>query len=201
MQCCQLAGVAKMGPMRVIVVAGCGLLLCLVVAGCGGDVTVLDEIDGDKVATMAERELEAQNPRLAPGTLDCPDLDFEAHASVRCMRTTELGQGRVVKVVGTVTVTSLTSGGRLHVAMDDEAQEFGLAGDYLAADVRRQYVQRGGAEPSRVDCPYLRGKVGTVVTCRLEAGGARHDVDVVVTAVDPAGYRTSYVAKAHRAAS
>src|SRR5215216_7526592 len=102
--------------MRVVIVTGCGLLLCLVVAGCGSDVTVLDEIDGEKVGTMAERELEAQNPRLAPGTLDCPDLDFETDASVQCLRTTELSAGRVVKVMGTVTVTSLSSGGRLHVA-------------------------------------------------------------------------------------
>jgi hypothetical protein len=32
----------------------------------------------------------------------------------------------------------------------------------------------------------------------VEAGGARHDVDVVVTAVDPATYGTSYVIDAQR---
>lgn len=188
--------------MRALAVrVGLGMLVALTSAGCGRDVTSVDQLDGTEVATMAEHELEAQNPRMAPGTLACPDLDLEAGAKVRCLRTTELDGGRVVKVGGTVEVTSLASGGRLHVAMDRTATEFGVAGDQVAADLRRQYVQRFHASPSRLECPYLRGQVGAVVTCRLVAGGKRHDVDVVVTAVEPASYRTTYVARTHRSAS
>lgn len=184
----------------VVRIAG-GLLAALVTTSCGSDVAVLDQIDGAKVGTMAERELEAENPRLAPGTLHCPDLDFEVGASVRCLRTAELSEGRVVKVGGSVEVSSLASGGRLHVAMDDEAREFGVTGEHIAADLRQQYVQRFHTQPSVVDCPYLRGVVGATVTCRLEAGGRRQDVDVTVTAVDSDSYRTTYVARAHRVAS
>lgn len=173
-------------------VLGWLVLLGLVATGCGRDVGVPDRLAGDSVARMAEQELEAENPGLAPGTLSCPDLEFRVGASVRCLRTTELSGGRVVKVGGTVRVTSRDSGGRLHVAMDEHAREFGLAGEQLVAGVRRKYRHRFGVEPSRLDCPYLRGAVGARVTCRLEAAGARHDVDVVVTAVDPASYATTY---------
>ena len=173
----------------------------VLVAGCGRDVVVLDEIGGSKVGAMAERELEAENPRLALGTMACPDLDFRVGASVRCVRTTELSGGRIVKVGGTVKVASLASGGHLHVAMDSEATEFGLAGDRIAADLRQQFVQRFQRQPSRLTCPYLRGVVGHRVTCRLVDRGARRDVDVVVTGVDPATYAVRYVAKAHRPAS
>lgn len=179
-----------------------GLLPAVVATACGRDVQVLDELDGHDVGTMAERQLEAENPTLARGTLTCPDLDFEVGASVRCERTAEVGQGRVVKVGGTVSVTSTASGGRLHVEMDGRAREFGLSGVRLAADLRREYVQRFRAEPTRVDCPYLAGKVGTTVVCRLDAAGGRHDVEVEVTAVDATTYDVDYVTRsAHGAAS
>jgi hypothetical protein len=168
------------------------LLVALLPTGCGSAGPGLDQLDGRDVATMAERELETENPGLAPGTLACPDLDYRIRASVRCLRTAELGDGRVVKVGGTVEVTSIASGGHLHVTMDDDAEEFGVAGANLGADLRRRYVQQFHVEPSQVTCPYLRAVVGHRVTCRVVAGGVRRDVEVVVTAADAETYRTVY---------
>jgi hypothetical protein len=187
--------------VKVVLTSAVCLLLGVAVAGCGRDVVVLDEIEGSKVAAMAERELEAQNPRLAPGTLSCPDLDFEVGSTVHCLRTTELSEGRVVKVRGTVEVTSRASGGRLHVAMDDDAQEFGLTGDQVAAALSQQSAKRFGGVPSHVDCPYLRGKVGTTITCSVDLGATRREVDAVVTAVDAEQYDTVYVFRRHVAPS
>lgn len=175
-----------------------GLLLVAMLSGCGGGTALPDRLAGDSVARMAEQELEAENAGLAQGTLSCPDLDFRVGASVRCVRTTGLSGGRVVKVGGTVSVTSRASGGRLHVAMDQQAREFGLDGDEFVAGVREQYRRRFGVDPDRLDCPYLRGVIGARVTCRVQAGAARYDVDVVVTAVDPATYGTSYTLDAQR---
>ena len=176
---------------------GVCLLLGIAVAGCGRDVVVLDELEGSKVAAMAERELEAQNPRLAPGTLSCPDLDFEVGSSVHCLRTAELSKGRVVKVRGTVEVTSRASGGRLHVAMEDDAKEFGVTGEQVAAALGHQLAERSAGVPGNIACPYLRGKVGTTITCSFDLDGARHDVDAVVTAVDAEEYDTVYVFRKH----
>ena len=176
-----------------------GLLLAAMVSGCGGGTPAPDHLDGHAVARMAEHELEAENTGLAPGSLSCPDLDFRVGASVRCVRTIGLSGGRVVKVAGTVSVTTRASGGRLHVAMDQQAREFGLGGDAFVAAVRARYRQRFGLDPTRLDCPYLRGVVGARVTCTVDTGGGRRDVDVVVTAVDPATYGTSYRLDAERA--
>ena len=169
-------------------------LLVAATSGCGRDVVALDQISGTDVATMAERELEAENPQMVPGTLTCPDLELRAGASVRCMRTATLDGGRWVKVRGVITVTSLASGGRLHVRMDDDATEFGVTAEHLASEVGR----RAGVRPTRVRCPDLRGSVGEVVTCQVRAGGRQQEVDVVVTQVDPEDYRTTYVTRAPR---
>jgi hypothetical protein len=173
------------------------VVVALLAGGCGNDTALPDEIAGSQVGTMAERELEAQNPGIAAGTLVCPDLSLDVGAEVRCVRTAELSEGRVVKVDGTVEVTSLSSGGRLHVTMDDRASEFGVTGDQVATEVRARF----GARPAVVACPYLLGKVGTVVTCRVEVGSRRLDVRVEVTAVDPHSYRTTYVVRRPYAAS
>jgi len=169
-----------------------GLVGVGVLAGCDRDVALPDRLPGTAVARMGERELEAQNPRLAPGTLTCPVLPLRIGASVHCHRTTELSDGRVVRVAGTVKVTSLAGGGRLHVAMDELAEEFGLSGDRVAAGVRQRYARRFHAQPPQVTCPYLRGAVGTMVACRIDARGVRRAAEVRVTAVDPAAYRTTY---------
>lgn len=173
------------------------LVVGLALAGCGKDVPAVDVLDGAEVATMAERELMAENPRMAPGTLSCPDLEFEVGASVRCLRTTELSGGRVVKVAGRVEVTAVDAGGRLHVAMDESAAEFGLAGEQLAAELRPRFVS-AGSEPV-VECPYLRGAVGQRITCRIEVGDVRRELVVVVTAVDEATYDTDYETRRRRA--
>jgi hypothetical protein len=174
-----------------------GSVLCLgmLLVGCGGDPPLPDRLRGRSVAAMAERDLEAQNPRMAAGRMSCPDLALRVGASVRCVRTTELSEGRVVKIAGTVSVTSVASGGRLHVAMDRQATEFGLAAQRLAAAVRQWYAARYGAAPAGLACPYLRGAVGVRVLCQVAAG---RSVEVVVTAVDPATYTTTYVAHRRR---
>ena len=168
------------------------LLLGALLTACGGDPPLPDRLAGKAVAAMAERQLEAQNPRMATGRLACPDLDLRVGATVRCLRTTELSGGRVVKVAGTVRVTSARAGGRLHVAMDRHAAEFGLTGEQVGLGVRGQYAGRHHATPGRVECPYLRGAVGTVVSCRVQVGGRTRVVDVVVTTVDPASYTTRF---------
>lgn len=169
------------------------VFLVVLVSGCGGETAAVpDHLDGAGVARMAEHQLELQNTRLAKGSLSCPDLGLRVGASVRCVRRTELSGGRVVTVGGTVTVTGRDSGGRLHVAMDRHAREFGLSGERLAEGVGQQYRQRFGIEPRALRCPYLRGVVGARVTCRLQGAGVRHRVTVVVTAVDPATYTTTY---------
>ena len=176
-------------------VTGLALLVAALTVGCGHHAAApqdLHELPGTRVAAMAERRLEQQNPRIAPGRLSCPDLAWRVGASVRCLRSTELSGGRLVKVAGTVTVTSMAEGGRLHVAMDERAAEFGLAGTQLATEVRRLYPRRFHGEPTALTCPYLLGVVGTRVTCRAEVGGARRDLDVVVSAVDPTAYRATY---------
>jgi hypothetical protein len=172
------------------------LCLGMLATGCGGDPPLPDRLRGKAVAAMAERQLEAQNPRMASGTLSCPDVALKVGASVRCVRTTELSEGRLVRIGGTVSVTSLASGGRLHVAMDRQPQEFGLAAERVAAGVRRWYAKRFGAAPAGLSCPYLRGEVGTRVLCH-DPGG--HDVEVVVTHVDPSTFTTTYAA--HRRGS
>jgi hypothetical protein len=174
------------------------LLVGSLLTGCGGDPSLPDRLAGKAVAAMAERELEAENPRLATGHLECPDLDLRVGATVRCLRTTELSGGRVVRIEGTVRVTSVAKGGRLHVAMDDSAREFGLTGERVAAGVREQYARQHQVVPAAVECPYLPGVVGTVVTCRLDVGDRRRLVDVAVTSVDPDGYATRYVVRRHR---
>lgn len=168
------------------------LLLGTLLTGCGGDTPLPDRLAGRAVAAMAERQLEAQNPRMATGRLECPDLDLRVGATVRCLRTAELSGGRVVVVAGTVRVTSVRAGGRLHVAMDEHAREFGLTGARVAAGVREQYAARHRVTPGRVECPYLRGVVGTVVGCRVEVGGRTRLVGAVVTAVDPETYTTRF---------
>jgi hypothetical protein len=178
--------------MKPVAVASLGCALVLAACGGGHQSPGPDRLAGRDVAAMAERELEAENVGMSTGTMTCPDLDFEVGATVRCLRTTELSGGRVVKVRGTVKVTSVGSGGRLHVAMDDEAEEFGLSGAEVAADVGRRYQRRFHVRPDRVDCPYVRGEVGAQATCLVVVAGKKHPVGVRVTAVDREAYRTSY---------
>ncbi|MBO9522142.1 MAG: hypothetical protein J7518_11450 [Nocardioidaceae bacterium] len=103
--------------MRSLVVA-----LVLATAGCGAgaDTTPARRttLSGTRVATMAETALEAQNPRIAPGTMTCPRLRLEVGREVRCRRTAVLPGGRQVRLGVTVRVTSEAGAGRLHVEVD-----------------------------------------------------------------------------------
>lgn len=175
----------------------CAMVLAALPAGCGQDVRLPDHLSGSSVGSMAERELETENPRLEHGSLSCPALDLRVGASVRCLRTTAFGDGRIVKVRGTVRVTSLASGGRLHVAMDSEAAEFGLSGDRVATDLRRQSGHLFHRSPDRIDCRYLRGQVGARSTCDVQIGGTRRVVDAVVTGVDAEAYAVRYTFRPH----
>ena len=91
----------------------------------------IDVLPGERVGELAEKQLEAEHLEIAVGTVTCPDLDWKVNASVRCIKVSELSDGRRVKVPGTVTVTSTENWGRLHVALDDHAAEFGLDGDHV----------------------------------------------------------------------
>jgi hypothetical protein len=102
-----------------VVVVASGLVLC----GCGAgtDTTPARRttLSGSRVAAMAESALEAQNPRLARGTMTCPALRLAVGRTVRCRRTAVLPGGRQVRMGATVRVTSVAGGGRLHVRLDD----------------------------------------------------------------------------------
>ena len=188
--------------MKVVLLTGACVLCVGLLGACGRQaVSLPDRLDGGAVARMAERELEAENPRMAVGTLTCPGLNFRRGASVRCLRTVELSEGRVVKVPGTVTVSSVAGGGRLHVAMDDRAEEFGLSGEQVAVGVRQAFARRLHLRPTGVTCPYLRGAVGATVTCRVDGAGPRQTAEAEVTGVDAAEYRTSYAVRLGRAVS
>ena len=177
--------------MRVAELAGAAgvLLVAVLPGGCGqgAGLPLPDHLAGHEVGAMAERELEAENPRIAPGRLACPDLELRTGASVRCLRTAELSEGRVVKVRGTVSVTSLAAGGRLHVSMDPGAEEFGMTGAQLAAELRRRYSGRPEDRPARVTCPYLRAEIGQRVICRVDLAGAARTVEVYEDALAARG--------------
>lgn len=182
---------------RLLVRTLCSALAVLGFAGCGTDATTpseapIDFLPGEQVGNLAQRQLEAENPQMAIGPVTCPDLDWELNAAVRCMKVSELTEGRRVKVPGTVTVTSTQGTGKLHVELDDRATEFGVAASYLTAAVAAWVSRRSGT--ARVgDCPYLVGVVGAVVTCPVRVAAQSFAVQAKVTAVDPQEYRTDYV--------
>ena len=186
--------------MRSLVLLTAGALL---VSGCGGladgqaansagrvhpEVT---ELDGARVGAMAEEQLESDHADLAVGRITCPDLVVEVGSAVRCVRVAELSGGRRIRVLGTVTVTSLADGVRLHVALDDRVAEFGVTGEHLADDLSARLVRHRAAAVA-VRCPYLRGATGTVVRCTVRTGGRTTSVEVVVTGVDPSAQSTRY---------
>ena len=160
-------------------------------AACGTALAI-DEIPGDRVATMAEHQLEAMHSDLATGTMTCPRLDFAVDASVRCVRIAVLSDGRQIRVLGTVRVTSTRDGGRLHVRLDDKVSEFGVTGAQLGKDLRARSRRVLRVAPDQVTCPYLAGRAGTSVQCRVVVG--RHTLVAKVRAVRvvPSQYRTVY---------
>lgn len=172
------------------------ILLVVLLAGCGGapePPLEIDRLSGAEVGAMAERELEAAHPAMAPGIVTCPDLDWELDASVRCVQVAELSGGRQVTIGGTVTVTDVSGGGRLHVELDDTVAEFGITGAYLGSDLEARARDRLDPDPTSVRCPYLSGPVGTTVRCRVVHQGRTAVVLARVTALDPERHATSYV--------
>lgn len=171
--------------MRVVRAELVGIAIALLLTGCGSDEEPLRTLSGDRVALMAERQLEDEHPQMSPGTLACQDLVLELGASTRCTRTARLSEGRTVRINGTVEVTGVEDGGRLHVQLDDRAVAFGIAGDHLAERVRDRFALDAGS----VTCPDLDGVVGASVRCELGAGS----VEITVSGVDPEEYDVDYV--------
>jgi hypothetical protein len=171
------------------------LVPALLLVGCGSAAEPplqVDYLPGAQVGEMAERELEAAHPAMAPGTVTCPDLDWELGAQIRCVQVAELSEGRVVTIGGTVTVTDVEGGGRLHVELDDTVREFGITGEYLGADLEERARKRLVPEPTSVRCPDLSGPVGTAVRCRVVHEGRTGIVLARVTALAPEQHATSY---------
>lgn len=178
------------------------LAVALTAAGCGStdeprssadtDAPKIDFLPGQRVGELAEKQLEAEHAEMATGAVECPDLDWEVDASVRCVKTSELSDGRRVRVPGTVTVTSTEGYGKLHVELDDEIAEFGVDGTHLAGDVKRWVSRRVTGTPIRATCSYLAGKPGTRSVCKVTVAGKHCRVRVSVTDVDAADFRTRY---------
>lgn len=175
------------------------LLVTGALTGCGDDggkpsavaSSPIDFLPGERVGRLAEEQLEAEHLTMAPGTITCPDLDWQLRASVRCLRISELSDGRRVKVPGTVTVTDTDGGGRLHVELDDRASEFGVDAAHLSSQAET-WVEEQVASAQSVTCPYLVGKIGTVERCAATVTDHEYGVLVTVTAVEPDDYRTRY---------
>lgn len=179
---------------RVVRRAGAVALAAVLLGGCGGPGT----IDGEELAEVADEQLRKNDARIVEGTMECPSVEAEVDKSVRCTRTAEV-EGRRVVLAGTVTVKKVEDGNaRVRVQMDDEAKEFGRTGQSIADDIGRQFEQRFGRAPEKVECPYLEGKVGTEVTCDLESEGEAYDVVVTATAVDEAQMDTDYTFRAEK---
>lgn len=175
--------------------------LVLTLSGCGDAETeqspvatpTLDHLPGAEVGAMAERELERAHPGMAPGRLSCPDLRWSVGSSVRCVQLATLSAGRQLRIPGTVRVTDLAGGGRLHVRLDDEVAEYGLAAEYLTSELIRAATRRFGAVPTTAGCPYLSGPVGTTVVCTLVTRDRPRTVRARVTARDDATNATEHV--------
>jgi len=179
-----------------------GLLVFLTVTGCGGEAGVSSgpkTLDAKTVATRANALLEKQNPQLAPGALTCQEVRFKVGATSRCMRTVVFNDGRLVRSGATVTIDKVKDGGHLQVQVDDAPTEFGITGKAVFADLARQFAARYKVKPPTGACPpYLEGKVGTTITCRLETAQGNLGVGVKVTRVEPKTFDTQYTFKSVR---
>ncbi len=171
-------------------------LLLLVLVGCGAEAgvsSIPENLDGETVATRANALLEKQNPQLAPGALTCQKVRFKVGATSRCTRTVVFDDGRLVRSGATVTIDGVKDGGHLQVQVDDEPSDFGITGKAVFADLARQYAARYKVKAPTGGCPpYLKGEVGTTITCRLDAAEGKLAVEVKVTRVDPKTFETEY---------
>jgi hypothetical protein len=175
------------------------VLVLLMVTGCGGEAgvsTVPKTLDGKTVATRANALLMKQNSQLAPGALTCQKVRFKVGATTRCMRTVVFNDGRLVRSGATVTIDEVKDGGHLQVQVDDEPAEFGITGKAVFADLARQFAAKYKVKPPTGGCPpYLKGKVGTTITCALETAQGKLGIEVKVTKVEPKTYETQYTFK------
>jgi hypothetical protein len=168
--------VTRPGGGRVFVAA---IAACLLTAGCGEDEAGDGTLSGDRVARMAEAQLEATHPYLARGTMACADLEFRIGATTRCTRTGYLSRGRIVRVLGTVEVTRTANEGMLHVELDDEVRSFALAGTELATRIA------GTSGTSGLTCGDLEGVVGARAVCADPTGA---EILAVAVRVDRVTY-------------
>jgi hypothetical protein len=175
--------------------------LALVLTGCGAEVSVgskkPDELDGATIASRANAQLEKENPSIVHGDLTCDDVQFEVGATARCLRTVVLEDGRLVRIGATVTIDRVSKGGHFKIKVDDRAQEFGLTGKSVFADLAKRYAKWYGGQAPTGSCPsYLRGEKGTSITCTLDTDEGKLSIIVTVTSVDPKNYATGYTFKA-----
>ena len=85
----------------------------------------------------------------------------------------------------------------LTIRVDDRPTEFGVTGRSVLADLAKQYAEQyGGKRPTGSCPPYLTGKVGATMTCRLRTPEGRLRIRVKVSKVDPENYTTEYLFKA-----
>jgi hypothetical protein len=179
------------------------LFLLVVLTGCGGEVSVStkkpDELKGSTLAKRANEQLVEQNPHLTKGTLTCDDVKYEVDAKARCLRTVVLEDGRLVRIGATVTIDKTSGTGHFNVQVDKEAEEFGIVGKAVAADLAAQYAARFKTEKPGATCPaYLPGKVGAEMTCRLVTEQGKLAIVVTVKGVKPATYETDYTFASQR---
>ncbi len=168
-----------------------GAALLVVLTGCSVS-TGTDSLSGPEIAKKANVELTRSNPDMVEGDLTCKEVDYEVDATSRCLRTVDVGNGQIVQIGATVTITSVKDGGQFNIVVDDEPQEFGLSGESIAADLSKQYAEQQGVEPDAVDCPYLLGEVGATVVCTLTLPDEELEVEVEATSVDQTEFNTDY---------
>ncbi len=176
----------------------------VLLAGCGAGAEVStkpEKLDGKTLASRANAQLEKQNPQLVHGELTCADVKYKVGATSDCMRTVVLDDGRLVRIGATVTIDKVKGGGHFKVAVDKEAKEFGLTGKAVFEYLSKQYAEKFKTRPPTGSCaPYLKGVVGTQITCNLvvtarEGPAEKLRVQVEVSRVDPKTYQTFYTFK------
>lgn len=183
-----------MTHVRTAAALALALVALVALAGCGATVGGKEPVrmSGQEVSVTAEKALEKQ-AGVSKGTMTCGSLDAVVDDSTRCERVVvDNDSGIVVKLGVTVTVTKSGRPAHLHVQADKAVREFGLTGESIAADLKKQYAAQQGVEPDAVQCPYLEGVVGKQVLCKLTADGDTHDVQVTVDRVDAKKYDTHY---------
>jgi hypothetical protein len=154
-------------------------------------------LDGTTIAARANTQLEKENPDLVHGELSCPDVEYEVGARARCMRTVVLDDGRLVRIGATVVIDEVTGSGHFTIRVDDRPTAFGVTGKSVLTDLARQYAaEYGGKRPTGSCPPYLAGKAGTTMTCRLNTREGKLRIRVKVSRVDPETYTTEYLFKA-----